>query len=237
MRLQKYIAASGVSSRRHAEEIIASGRVQVNNVVITEMGHQIDENYDEIRVDGKLIQLETAKHYIAYNKPVGEVTTNSDPEGRSTVMDKFRQYPVRLFPVGRLDYDSEGLLLLTNDGDLMNKLLHPSHEVNKTYLTTVSNQVTNEELNMLRNGVMIDNKITSPAKVVLLRYEKFSTVLLITIHEGRNRQVRKMIEAINHQVVHLKRVQFGPVTLGNLPSGKWRSLTNSEIQALKKSIK
>ena len=184
-------------------------------------------------MDGCIVRPETEKHYLAYNKPVGEVTTVSDPEGRATVMDRFRDYPVRLFPVGRLDYDSEGLLLLTNDGELMNQVLHPSFEIQKSYLTKVSNNVSDDEIRMLRKGVMIDGKLTSPAEVRLIRHDTFSTDLLITIHEGRNRQVRKMIEAVGHQVVRLKRVRFGPVQLGDLPSGMWRKLTAEEIAKLR----
>ena len=147
-------------------------------------------------------------------------------------MDRFRDYPVRLFPVGRLDYDSEGILLLSNDGDMMNRVLHPSFEIKKVYLVRVSNQVTDAEIAQLRKGVIIDGRMTSPADVRLTRRDAFSTDLLITIHEGRNRQVRKMIDAIGHQVVHLKRVQFGPVILGDLPSGMWRKLTEEEIRKL-----
>jgi 23S rRNA pseudouridine2605 synthase len=147
-------------------------------------------------------------------------------------MDKFRDYPVRLFPVGRLDYDSEGILLLSNDGDMMNRVLHPSFEIKKAYLVRVSNQVSDDEIVRLRKGVMIDGRMTSPAEVRLIRRETFSTDLLITIHEGRNRQVRKMIDAIGHQVVQLKRVQFGPILLGDLPAGMWRKLTDEEVRKL-----
>ena len=233
MRLQKYLAVCGVASRRRAEQMIQNGQVAVNGQVITEMGVQVDENQDTVLVDGVLVRPEAEKHYIAYNKPIGEVTTVSDPEGRATVMDKFRSYPARLYPVGRLDYDSEGLLLLTNDGELMNHLLHPSHEVSKTYLVKASNQVTEEEIARLRAGVMIDQKLTSPASVRLIRRETFDTVLLISIHEGRNRQVRKMLEAVGHQVVHLKRVGFGPIELKDLPLGQWRRLTEAEVNRLK----
>lgn len=233
MRLQKYLAQCGVASRRHAEEMIREGKIQVNGITVREMGLQVDESRDTVSVEGKEVRPEESKHYLAYYKPIGEVTTTSDPEGRPTVMDKFRDYPVRLFPVGRLDYDSEGLLLLTNDGDLMNHLLHPSHEVNKVYLVKVSNNISDEEIRQLKQGVMIDNKLTSPARVRLIRKEAFDTVLLISIHEGRNRQVRKMIEKIGHQVVSLKRVAFGPVELKDLPRGQWRSLTEQEILRLK----
>ena len=233
MRLQKYLALSGVASRRTSEKLIAEGHVMVNGRKITEMGVQIDENHDRVFVDGKPVHIETEKHYLAYNKPIGEVTTSSDPEGRDTVMDKFRDYPVRLFPVGRLDYDSEGLILLTNDGEMMQHLLHPSHEVPKKYLCKVSNKVTEEELRRLRQGVDLEGRLTSPAEVRLVRYEAFDSVVLVTIHEGRNRQVRRMFEAVGHQVVQLKRIGFGPILLEDLPRGSWRRLTPAEVRALK----
>ena len=232
MRLQKYLALSGVASRRNAEKLIMDGHVTVNGIVVTAMGVQVDESVDEVYVDDLHVFPEYEKHYIAYNKPIGEITTVSDPEGRATVMDKFRDYPVRLFPVGRLDYDSEGILLLSNDGEMMNRVLHPSFEIKKAYLVKISNQVSDNEIVRLRKGVIVDGRMTSPAEVRLIRKETFSTDLLITIHEGRNRQVRKMIDAIGHQVVHLKRVQFGPVLLGDLPTGRWRKLTDEEIRKL-----
>ena len=234
MRLQKYLALSGVASRRNAEKMIADGRVAVNGTVITEMGVQVDELHDKVTVDGNLCRLEEEKHYLAYNKPIGEVTTVTDPEGRATVMDKFRDYPVRLYPVGRLDYDSEGLILLTNDGDLMNNLLHPSREVDKEYLVKVSNRVTDDEIRRLRAGVQLDDgRMTSPADVHLVRYEAFASVLLVSIHEGRNRQVRRMFSAIGHEVVSLKRVGFATIKLHDLPRGQWRKLTDVEVKKLK----
>ena len=233
MRLQKYLASCGVASRRNAEIMITDGRIAVNGMTVTELGTQVDEMTDVVTVDGEIVRPEEEKYYIAYNKPVGEISSVRDPEGRATVLDRFRDFPVRLFPVGRLDYDSEGLLLLTNDGALMNRLLHPSFEIPKSYLTRVSNAVTDEEIRTLRRGVMIDGRMTSPAEVRLIRHDTFSTELLITIHEGRNRQVRKMIAAIGRQVVRLKRVRFGPVLLGDLPSGMWRNLTDEEIAKLK----
>lgn len=233
MRLQKYMALCGVASRRASEEMIAAGRVCVNGCTVTEMGVQVDEEHDLVTVDGNPIHLEVEKHYLAYHKPMGEVTTASDPEGRATVMDKFRDYPVRLYPVGRLDYDSEGLLLLTNDGDMMNSLLHPSHEVNKTYLARVSSRLEDESVRRLRQGVTLDGRLTSPAQVRVVRYETFDTVVLVTIHEGRYRQVRRMFEAVGHQVVSLKRVGFGPIALGDLPRGQWRHLTEAEVRRLK----
>lgn len=233
MRLQKYLALSGVASRRASERLIADGHVAVNGQTITEMGVQVEPD-DQVTVDGAPVAIQEEKHYLAYYKPVGEVTTVSDPEGRATVMDKFRDYPVRLYPVGRLDFDSEGLLLLTNDGDMMNHLLHPSHEVDKTYLVKVSNTLTDDEVRRLRAGVQLDDgRMTSPAKVRVVRQEAFDTVALVTIHEGRYRQVRRMMEAVGHQVVMLKRVGFGPIFLNDLPRGQWRHLTEEEIRRLK----
>ena len=233
MRLQKYLASCGVASRRAAEKLIAEGHVTVDGQKITEMGVQV-EDHQVICVDGKRVRPEGEKHYIMYHKPAGEVTTVSDPEGRATVLDRFRDYPIRLYPVGRLDYDSEGLLLLTNDGDLTERMLHPSMEVDKTYLARVSNQVTPEEARQLERGVMVDGRQTARAKVHILSVQNLFTDMIITIHEGRNRQVRKMVEQIGHQVVMLRRIRFGPLKLGELPRGMWRPLTQEELDALKK---
>ena len=231
MRLQKYLALSGVASRRSAEKMIADGRVTVDGEVITEMGVQVEIGQD-IRVDGKLVTPEPEKKYIMYHKPAGEVTTASDPEGRATVLDKFRDYPVRLYPVGRLDYDSEGLLLLTNDGDLTERMLHPSMEVEKTYLARVSNELTIEEARRLERGVIVDGRKTARAKVKILASKGLYTDILVTIHEGRNRQVRKMVEQVGHQVVMLRRIRFGPLKLEDLPRGMWRELTEEELREL-----
>ena len=233
MRLQKYLASCGVASRRTAEKLIAEGHVTVDGQKITEMGVQVEDG-QVICVDGKRVRPEAEKHYIMYHKPAGEVTTVSDPEGLATVLDRFRDYPVRLYPVGRLDYDSEGLLLLTNDGDLTERMLHPSMEVDKTYLSRVSNQVTPEEARQLERGVMVDGRKTARAKVHILSVQNLFTDMIITIHEGRNRQVRKMVEQIGHQVVMLRRIRFGPLKLGELPRGMWRPLTQEELDALKK---
>ena len=233
MRLQKYLALCGVASRRHAEQMIADGLVQVNGQTITEMGVQVEEN-DIVCVRGERVQPETEKRYILYHKPMGEVTTVSDDRGRETVMDHFRDFPVRLFPIGRLDYDSEGLLLLTNDGDLAARLTHPSHEVDKTYLARVTTYLTPEELHHLRTGVVLDDGFkTSPASVRVIREDPFASAVLITIHEGHNRQVRRMMEAVGHKVLLLRRVKFGPIDLRGTERGAWRDLTRDEIHALK----
>ncbi len=231
MRLQKYMAECGVASRRRAEEMILEGKVTVNGVLIDQMGVQVQEG-DEVRVEGRLIRPEGEKRYVMYHKPAGEVTTVSDPEGRAAVLDHFRDYPVRLYPVGRLDYDSEGLLLLTNDGALTERMLHPSHLVEKTYLARVTGQVSPEALRRLRGGVMLDDHKTAPAKARIVKEETFATVVLVTIHEGRNRQVRRMFEELGHKVLQLRRVRFGPLELGDLPRGKWRELTAEEVRRL-----
>lgn len=235
LRLHKYMAMCGAASRRACEELIRQGKVTVNGTVITEMGVQVGPR-DEVRLEGRLLRPETVKKYVIYHKPAGEVTTVNDPEGRACVLDHFRDYPVRLYPVGRLDYDSEGLLLLTNDGDLTERMLHPSHEVDKTYLARVTGDVTLESVQKLRSGILLDDHKTSPAKVRVIKRETFATVVLVTIHEGRYRQVRRMFEALEHKVLQLRRVEFGPLQLGDLPRGQWRELTSDEVRRLKASL-
>lgn len=233
MRLQKYLASCGVASRRHAEQMISDGLIQVNGQTITEMGFQVTEE-DEVRVRGDIVKPEEQKHYVLYHKPMGEVTTVSDDKGRETVMDHFRDYPVRLYPIGRLDYDSEGLLLLTNDGDLAAKLTHPRHEVDKTYLARVTGKVSVEAVHRLRTGITLEDGFrTSPAKVQVIREEAFASAVLITIHEGHNRQVRRMMEAVGHRVLLLRRVRFGPIDIKGVAKGTWRELTDEEVKALK----
>ncbi|MDY5731494.1 MAG: pseudouridine synthase [Eubacteriales bacterium] len=235
MRLQKYIADAGVASRRAAEKLIQEGRVTVNGSTIMEMGYQVNEG-DSVYVDHKPIAIVEEKHYILYHKPMGEVTTVSDDEGRNTVLDKFKDYPVRLYPVGRLDYNSEGLLLLTNDGDLTNKMLHPSRMVDKVYLVRMTGKLSMDEIKKLELGVYIDGYKTAKAKVRLLGSTEEHCDATITIHEGKNRQVRKMFEAVGHQVLLLRRVRFGPLELGNLPRGMWRRLRDTEIAKLKRFL-
>ena len=233
MRLQKYMAMCGVAARRKCEEMIAAGRVTVNGRVITEMGTQVEEQ-DEVLVDGVRITPEEEKRYVLYHKPAGEVTTVSDEKGRETVMDRFRDFPVRLYPVGRLDYDSEGLLLLTNDGALAQRLTHPSCEVDKVYLARVTGNPSNEAIDRLRRGVYMegDERRTYPADVRVMRDESLFSDILVTIHEGRNRQVRRMFDAVGHKVLLLRRVRFGPLELGNLRRGEWRELTAQEVEQL-----
>ena len=233
MRLQKYMAMCGVAARRKCEEIIASGRVSVNGQIITEMGTQVEET-DIVLVDGQRITPEEEKRYVLYHKPAGEVTTVSDGKGRETVMDRFRDFPVRRYPVGRLDYDSEGLLLLTNDGELAQRLTHPSCEVDKVYLARVTGNPSNEAIDRMRRGVYMegDERRTYPAEVRVIRDEALFSDILVTIHEGRNRQVRRMFDAVGHKVLLLRRVRFGTLELGALRRGEWRELTSEEIKAL-----
>lgn len=234
MRLQKYLAMCGVASRRKSEELIAQGRVCVNGVTVSEMGSQVEDG-DEVKVDGRLVRPEEEKRTILYHKVAGEVTTVSDDRGRETVLDHFKDFPVRLFPVGRLDYDSEGLLLLTNDGDLAQRMLHPRGEVDKVYLARVTGDLTSAEIRRLSEGVYMDgdDRITAPAKIRVIKRETFASVALVTIHEGRNRQVRRMFDSVGHKVLMLRRVQFGPIQLGDLPRGAWRDLTTAEVEKLR----
>jgi pseudouridine synthase len=220
-RLQKILAQAGVSSRRKSEELILAGRVAVNGKIVRELGAKADDA-DEITVDGKKI-LREKKIYLVLHKPAGVVTTAFDPQGRPTVMD-FVPRDVRLFPVGRLDFDTSGLLILTNDGEWANKLSHPSNEVKKTYIATLRGKPSRENLQRFRRGIKIDGRLTAPAEIKILREENAHTVAEITIREGRNRQVRKMCDAINCPVIALKRVAIGDVKLGDLPVGKWREL-------------
>ena len=233
MRLQKYLAQCGVASRRRCELLMAEGRVCVNGAVVREMGTQVTEG-DEVTLDSKPVRLEQEKRYILYHKPAGEVTTAADDKGRATVLDRFADFPVRLFPVGRLDYDSEGLLLLTNDGELAQRLLHPSREVDKMYLARLTGDLGLEAIRRMRHGLLLpgEERPTARAEVRVLRREAYATVALITIHEGRNRQVRRMCEAVGHKVLMLRRVQFGPLQLGTLARGTYRDLTPEELEKL-----
>lgn len=235
MRLQKYMAMCGVAARRKCEEMIAAGRVNVNGQIITEMGTQVEET-DVVLVDGVRIMPEEEKKYILYHKPAGEVTTVSDDKGRETVMDRFKDFEVRLYPVGRLDYDSEGLLLLTNDGELAQRLTHPSCEVDKVYLARVTGNPSNEAIDKLRRGVFMegDERRTYPANVRVVRDESLYSDIVVSIHEGRNRQVRRMFDAVGHKVLLLRRIRFGSLELGDLKRGEWRELTAQEVDELKK---
>ena len=236
VRLQKYIAMCGVASRRKAEEMIAEGRVTVNGEKATEQGIKVEIGADRIFVDGEEIAVVTKKYYIMLNKPVGYVSTVSDQFDRPTVIDLLsEEIKSRIFPVGRLDYDTEGLLILTNDGDFTYRVTHPKFELGKTYIASVSNGLTVSGINALKRGVVIDGYKTSPAEVEILDADQMGTYVKITIHEGRNRQVRKMFESVGVKVKALKRISIGTVELGNLPLGRWRHLTAHEVNYLMNS--
>ncbi len=233
MRLQKYLASCGVASRRKCEEYILQGRVRVNGTIITELGTRVSAG-DLIICDDKVITYEQSYVYYALNKPIGYVTTAKDEKNRATVLDFFKDTNTRIFPVGRLDYNTSGLLILTNDGALTYALTHPKHHVNKTYDVKVSGRVQDESIEQLRKGVIIEGKKTSPAIVKITEKSQNTTRLAITIHEGRNRQIRKMCEVIGHSVIKLMRISVGEITLKGLEIGKYRELTENEINYLKK---
>ena len=230
-RLQKIISASGLMSRRAAEELIAAGKVSVNGVTAA-LGDKAESGVDKILVDGKALPSAGEKLYIMLNKPRGYVTTLSDEKGRKNVTELIKELGTRLYPVGRLDMYSEGLLLMTNDGDFANRLMHPSHEIDKCYHTWVKGEDMGWAVELLRCPMEIDGYVTSPAEVDILELKGEEALLAITIHEGRNRQVRKMCEAAGLKVTRLMRVSEGGVELGTLKSGKWRRLTEEELDML-----
>ncbi|MFC5531702.1 pseudouridine synthase [Cohnella yongneupensis] len=232
-RLQKILANAGVASRRKCEELITAGKVTVNGEIVKELGVKADPAVDVIKVAGKPIKQES-KIYIMFNKPKGVITSVSDDKGRSVVTDYLKEIKERLYPVGRLDYDTEGLLLLTNDGDLAHKLMHPSHHVAKTYHATVERVPHGNALEKLQRGIKLEDGMTAPADVEYHDIDpdgKFATIS-ITIREGRNRQVRRMFDAIHHPVIRLKRISFGGLFLNNLQRGKHRKLSAEELRKL-----
>ena len=234
MRINKYIASSGLASRRKADELIAAGNVKVNNMVLTEPGYDVKPG-DLVEVNGTRIEPDEKKVYIMLNKPVGYITSVSDREGRPTVMDLVTDIEGRIFPIGRLDYNTSGLLLLTNDGDFAYRVAHPKHHIEKTYRAKVQGVISREKLAKLRRGVDIGGFVTSPAKAEIIKELPKHTVVELTIHEGKNRQVRKMFKAVGNQVVELERISIGTIRLGRLASGGYRKLTKEEIEYLQKA--
>ncbi|AHD05142.1 pseudouridine synthase [Paenibacillus larvae] len=232
-RLQKVLAAAGVASRRKCEEIILAGRVEVNDKVVSTLGVKVNPHQDVIKVDGRAIQNQE-KIYILFNKPKGVITSVSDPEGRRVVGDFLKGIKERVYPVGRLDYDTEGLLILTNDGEFANMVTHPRHHVSKTYHATVKGVPHGSVLEKLREGVKLEDGMTAPAEVEYhdIDPDKKQSVISITIYEGKNRQVRRMFEAVGYPVTRLKRVKFGSIPLVGLPRGKFRRMRKEEVQAL-----
>ena len=242
IRLQKILSQAGVASRRAAEKLIEEGRVSVNGRTVREMGVKADPAADDIRVDGRRLRAPERHRYILMNKPSGVVTTRSDPQRRQTVLDLLGGVREYVYPVGRLDYDSEGLLLLTNDGELAARLTHPRHEVERTYEANVAGTPDDEAIERLRRGIPLDGRRTMPADVKRLsrqwshqasRGQQRNAVLLITIREGRNRQVRRMCEAVGHPVRKLRRIRIGPISDRGLRVGEWRDLSSQEVSLLK----
>jgi 23S rRNA pseudouridine2605 synthase len=232
-RLQKYMARCGVASRRNCEKIIKEGRVSINGVIIKEMGVKVNPKIHEVRVDNRIIRPEPEKIYIVLNKPSGYITSLKDPQGRPTVMDLIGCIESRIYPVGRLDYESEGLLLLTNDGEMAHALTHPKYEIKKQYSVIVTGYPKESDINALRKGIDIGGYITWPAEVVCMGRRGSDSLYRVVIHEGRNRQVRRMFEAIGHPVNRLKREGLANICLGNLALGRWRYLSKKEIEDLK----
>lgn len=233
VRLQKYIAMSGAASRRAAEVMISEGRVSVNGERIIEQGTKVEIGCDRVSLDGKPLEIKNKKYYIMLNKPVGYVSTAKDQFDRPTVVDLVKKdINTRIFPVGRLDYDTEGLLLMTNDGDFTYKITHPKYHVEKTYIAAIRGGIKIADMAKLRRGMRVEDYTTSPAKAEILDAVDGYTTIKITIHEGKNRQVRKMFETLGYTVAALQRISIGQVELGSLPLGRWRYLTGHEINCL-----
>jgi pseudouridine synthase len=232
LRLQKILSRAGIASRRAAERLIAEGRVTINGRTIREMGVKADPAADDIRVDGRRVKSAERHRYILLNKPAGYVTTRSDPQRRRTVIDLLGGVREYVYPVGRLDYDTEGLLLLTNDGELAARLTHPRHGIERTYEARVAGIPDDDALERLRRGISLDGRRTLPADVRMLGGSR-DAVVLMTIREGRNRQVRRMLEAVGHPVQKLKRTRIGPLADRRLKAGEWRDLSDAEIRTLK----
>jgi len=233
MRLQKFLARAGVASRRGSEDLMTAGRVAVNGEIVTALGAKVDPKTDVVAVDGKVVHLDDGPRYIALNKPAGYVTTMDDPQGRPTVRELVPSDVPGLFPVGRLDLDTTGVLLFSTDGELAHKLLHPKYHVAKTYLVHLEGRPGRGDLDRLRSGIQLEDGPTKPAEVRVIKTGKGEPVVEITISEGRKRQVKRMFSAICHPVVRLHRVSFGPVSLEGLPEGQWRDLSAEEVAALR----
>ena len=228
-RLQKYMASCGVASRRKCEEIILEGKVKVNGVLVTELGIKVNPLDDIIEYNGKIITKEEKKVYIMLNKPEGYISSVKDEKGRATILDIVK-VEERVYPIGRLDYDSSGLLLLTNDGEIYNKIIHPREELTKKYIAVVKGEVTNKDIEAFKKGIDIGGYITAPAELRIISYDRDISTIEVGIHEGKNRQIRKMCAAINHEVFSLKRISIGELKLGYLKRGEWRELKQEEVQ-------
>lgn len=235
MRLQKFLASAGIASRRACEKLIEAGKVSVNGEVITQLGTTVDPLKDQVCYEGKAVKLVEEKVYLLLNKPPGYVTTAKDQFGRPTVLDLVSEAGQRVFPVGRLDYNTSGLLILTNDGDLTLQLTHPRHEVYKTYVATVSGAISDEALKLLETGVVLEDFKTSPAKVKLIKREAQHSLVELSIREGKYRQVRRMMEAVGYPVESLQRIAIGRINLSGLREGSYRTLSPEEVDYLRRS--
>ena len=236
-RLQKIIAKAGICSRRAAETLIRDGKVTVDGKIVTEMGVKVDHRTQKIIADRVHVRFTEKKVYVLLNKPEGYVTTMSDPQGRPVVTSLVKSVNERIYPVGRLDFETKGALILTNDGDLAQRIQHPSFEVKKTYVARIQGKPTADEIKMLEDGVELEGKMTAPAQVKVYRMGKKDSVLEITIHEGRKHQVRKMCQTIGHHCVELTRIAYGNLNLGSLPSGKFRYLSTKDLARITKTAK
>lgn len=232
-RLQKFMARCGVASRRNSEKLIQAGKVKVNDTIVTELGVKIDTVKDSVYVNGVEIFLEENKVYIILNKPEGYLSTLKDERGRKTVLDLTGDIEERIFPIGRLDYDTSGLLIMTNDGDIYNKVIHPREKINKVYEATIKGIPSAEEINLFCSGIDIGGYVTAPAEIVILKKDKETSKVKITIHEGKKRQIRKMCKMISHPVITLRRISIGNIVLNDLEKGKWRYLTDEEVGYLR----
>jgi len=236
MRLNRFLARAGAASRRGADALIEAGRVRLNGEAVTKLGTTVDPDRDVVELDGVVVTLPTSLTYIALNKPSGYVVTMSDPQGRRTVADLVNEVPPGVVPVGRLDASTEGLLILTDDGELAHRIAHPSYEIDKVYEVEAEGTLSEEERLRLEEGLMLDGRLTSPAAVRVISAPGRVTVAEITIHEGRKRQVRRMFELVGHPVTRLKRTRVGPVKLGDLTRGRWKYLTDDQLQALREAL-
>ena len=231
MRLAKYLADKGVASRRKSETLIAQGRVTVNGIIINEQGIKIDPLKDEVKVDG--LSLESAaKVYILLNKPAGYISSVSDPWGRPVVTDLIQETDLRIYPVGRLDFDTEGLLLLSNDGNFANHIIHPRYKIDKKYVALVKGKVNSDTVQLLQRGVLLDDGLTAPASVIRIKVDSLQTLLEITIHEGRKRQVKRMLAAVGHPIIKLQRTEVAFLNLKGLSPGQYRYLNSEEVERL-----
>jgi 23S rRNA pseudouridine2605 synthase len=236
-RLNKYLAQQGIASRRAADRLIVEGRVSVNRKIVEDLGVKIDPESDKIAVDGKGVAAVHEMLYIMLHKPVGCLVTKDDPEGRPTVMDLIPKLKTPVFPVGRLDYNSEGLLLLTNDGELAYRLTHPRYEIVKKYAVQVTGEVTPADAARLQKGIFVEGHRTAPARIKIFEHSARRSILLVEIHEGRKREIRQMLEGVGHPVQTLKRVEFAGLRLAPLAYGKWRFLKKQEVQFLKRKVR